>query len=952
VPPVAAPIRFVLEQLTAGVLVAASVAGTAWLVARRIQPDRLSSWSSTIFPIDPAGLIEIWTLLLLVLALSWSTAAILGGIVARWRLGVARFTTLVAALLWTLPFLAFLVTAGDWVPRGPAIVLLTSYVAFALFATWLRRYYRHSTQSMRLVLGFAALLSPFAAVYPMTAVLVERTTRAVIERDYARLTAGQSDDIRRVLLETQGQIDRMANLPAQVRARAGQPVESQTAFVVWTNTSLSRTRVVSDIELYGPDRALISRFTLNLPDYLYRASARTWEGADCQWEVSGDVTRFGGADRTMLHAQRGLCDASGQVVGAVVLHVAPTDFRALRFVSAPNPYGGMLGMAPIASPALPGLEVVVYGWSLQPLFTSSRLAWSVDPPLFARLYIDGRPFWTTRDAEGRRYHVHFVQNRAGIYALGYPALTAFEHAERLAEIVAVTAVLFVLIQLGTMVYAPLAARPNAPLRVLLHEIRTSFYRKLFLFFVFVAIGPLLLFTLAFGAYMDAKFRADVEAEAENIVTAARRVFEQVASVEEPAGQRLVPLSDDLMVWIRQLIDQDVNLFEGSELVATSQRDLYNSGLLPTRTPAVLYRRIVLERLPSFVAEDQQYLAAASPLPARGPEAVLSVPLASRQREIELESDELYRGVLVGSVVVVLFAAGLGAWFASRVSDPVSRLTRATRLIAAGRLDVRIAADTADELRRLVDDFNTMTATLVAQRAELARANQLKAWNEMARQVAHEIKNPLTPIQLAAEHLQRVHADGGHALGTVFDQCLETILGQVRLLRRIASDFANFAAEPTPKLESLHLGRVIEEVVGPYRFGLADSFKVHTHVPAGLPPVSADRTMLQRALTNLVENAIQAMPTGGSLEVAAEATDGHVVLTVTDTGIGMNEAALSRAFEPFFSTKTGGSGLGLANARRSIELQRGTIAISSVSGRGTTVTIRLRAGSGPDGPVAA
>ncbi len=951
--PAAAPVRFILEQLTAGFLIAASIGATAWLVARRIQPERLASWSSAIFPLDLAGLVEIWTLLLLVLAISWSTAAALGGIAARWRLGVRRPATVVAILLWLTPLAAYAATTGNWVPRGPSAVLLTSYVAFALLATWLRRYYRHATQSMRLVLGFTALLAPFVAVYPMTAVLVDRTTRTVIERDYAPLTAGQSDDIRRVLLDTQDQIDRMSNLPAQVRSSAGQPVESQTAFMVWTNTSLSQTRVVSDIELYGPDRALISRFTLNLPDYLYRASARTWEGADCLWEVSGDVTRFGATDRTMLHAQRGLCDANGRVVGAVVLHVAPTDFRALPFVSAPNPYGAVLGMQPAAAaPTLPGLEVVVYGWSLQPLFTSSGIAWSLDPTLFARLYRDGSPFWATRDAEGRQYHVHFVQNRAGIYALGYPGLTAFEHAERLAEIVAVTAVLFVLIQLGAMVYAPLATRPNAPLRVLLHEIRTSFYRKLFLFFVFVAIGPLLLFTLAFGAYMDAKFRADVEAEAENIVTAARRVFEQVASAEEPVGQRLVPLTDDLMVWIRQLIDQDVNLFEGAELVATSQRDLYNSGLLPTRTPAVLYRRIALERLPTFVAEDRQFLAAASPLPARGPEAILSVPLASRQREIELESDELYRGVLVGSVVVVLFAAGLGAWFASRVSDPVSRLTRATRLIAAGRLDVRIAADTADELGRLVDDFNTMTATLVAQRAELARANQLKAWNEMARQVAHEIKNPLTPIQLAAEHLQRVHIDQGHPLGTVFDQCVDTILGQVRLLRRIASDFANFAAEPKPKLERVEIGRVIEDVVGPYRLSLSDRVEVRTDVPADLPAASVDRTMLQRALTNLVENAIQAMPTGGALRVAAEAAGDEVVVTVADTGVGMDEAALARAFEPFFSTKTGGSGLGLANARRSIELQGGTIGITSAPGAGTTVTINLRAASRPDAPATA
>jgi signal transduction histidine kinase len=936
------PIKFAAEHAVAGALIATSVAATALLIERRIQPSRLAAWDSAIFPFDLQGLIEIWTLLILVLALCWATAGLLGGIAARWTMTPGRGSGLAALALWLTPLLVLLFTSGTWVPRAPAIVLLTGYAVFTMAATWLRRYYRHATQSLRLILGFAALLIPFAAVYPMTAVMVERTTRQVIENDYAPQTASQSDEIRAILLQTQDQIDRLTSLPAQVQASVGRPVESQTAFTVWTNTSLSQTRLVSDIELYGTDRALISRFTMNLPDYLYRASARIWEGTDCQWEVSGDVTRFGAIDRTMLHATRGLCDPNGQIVGAVVLHVAPTDYRALPFVSAPNPYGAVLGMTPSSSPALPGLQVVVYGWSLQPLFTSGGVAWSLDPDLFAALYKDGSPFWITRETEGRQYHVHFVQNRAGIYALGYPALTAFDHAERLAEIVAVTAVLFVIIQLGAMIYAPLAARPNAPLRVLLHEIRTSFYRKLFLFFVLVATGPLFLFTLAFGAYMDAKFRADVEAEAENIVTAARRVFEQVAAAEEPAGQRLAPLSDDLMVWIRQLIDQDVNLFEGSELIATSQRDLYNSGLLPTRTPAALYRRIALERLPTFVAEDQQYLTAASQLPARGPDAVLSVPLASRQREIEVESDALYRGVLVGSVVVVLFAAGLGAWLASRISDPVSRLTRATRLIAAGRMDVRIAADTADELRRLVDDFNSMTATLVAQRAELARANQLKAWNEMARQVAHEIKNPLTPIQLAGEHLQRVHNDQGHPLGVVFDQCVDTILGQVRLLRRIASDFANFAAEPKAKPEAIDVAPLIASVVEPYRMGLSERYELTTDVPNDLPPVWADRMMLQRALTNLVENAIQAMPTGGTLQVAAEFRDGAIVMTVADTGVGMDADALSRAFEPFFSTKTGGSGLGLANARRSIELQGGSIGITSAPGSGTTVTISLRA----------
>src|SRR5262249_22320547 len=156
-----------------------------------------------------------------------------------------------------------------------------------------------------------------------------------------------------------------------------------------------------------------------------------------------------------------------------------------------------------------------------------------------------------------------------------------------------------------------------------------------------------------------------------------------------------------------------------------------------------------------------------------------------QRDIERQIDELTQGVLTGAVALVLFAAALGASVAGRVSDPIARLTRATRLVAAGRFDERLAADTADELGRLVEDFNTMTQVLLSQRTELARTNQLKAWAEMSRQVAHEIKNPLTPIQLAAEHLQRVHEDAARPLGPVVEQCLTTILGQVRLLRKIA-----------------------------------------------------------------------------------------------------------------------------------------------------------------------
>jgi nitrogen fixation/metabolism regulation signal transduction histidine kinase len=398
-----------------------------------------------------------------------------------------------------------------------------------------------------------------------------------------------------------------------------------------------------------------------------------------------------------------------------------------------------------------------------------------------------------------------------------------------------------------------------------------------------------------------------------------------------------------MVWIGQVIDQDVNLYEGSQLVATSQRDLFDSGLLPTRTPAMAFRRVVLDRLPTFVAQDRlgtfAYLVAAAPV-ARGHDAVISVPLALRQREIEQEIDKLNRGVLVGAGVLLLFAAGLGASVAGRISDPVARLTRATRQIAAGRLDVRIVADTADELRRLVDDFNSMAATLDAQRTALARTNQLKAWNEMARQVAHEIKNPLTPIQLAAEHLQRVHEDRGRPLGAVFDQCLTTVLRQVKLLRQIAAEFANFAGEQKPRPTAVSVGDLVEDVVRPYRAGFGRGHSVIVGIPADVPPIWVDRTLISRALTNVIENAVQAMPEGGTITVGAARDDDRVRLTVADTGVGMDAESVRRAFEPYFSTKTAGSGLGLVNARRNVELCGGTMTLESAPGKGTVVTLML------------
>jgi signal transduction histidine kinase len=951
--PRSAPVRFAAEQLLAGLVLAAAIGFLVEMLRDPLDAAVLARWQLPIFSADVTALAELGATLLIEIALGWTTAAVLAIVAARWTLGWRRVSGWIAALLWVAPTIVLLYTPAPGIPAPGALAAAVAAL-FGLFAGTIRHNYRHTSQAVRLLLIFGALLLPVVAVYPLSAFSRDRAVRALVQNDYAPATASaqRAEQLHAWLTAAQAAIDRFPDALQGARAAVpGARVESQAAFRVWRRTPLSRDRVTSEIELFGVNRKLVSRFALNVPQFeeAYRTGEETWTGTSCTWDAFAEVKRFGAEERRMLHADRGLCDVEGRITGAVVIHVLP-DYRALPFVSSANPYFDVLarpGSAP--GSRIPDLQVVVYGWNLKPTFSSSsgRITWPLPAEVDDRLYRSRDPFWTVLTAEGRDYSVYFLNDRAGIYAVGYPRATLFEHLSRLSESFAGVAVVFLVVLAALTIYAPFAAvprGPGGPLRRLLVEIRTSFYRKLFLFFVLAAIGPVLLFAAAFSAYTMARFRADIESEAAGVVSVARRVFEELSAAGRRPDQEPAPVSDDMLVWIRQVIDQDDNVYQGPDLVATSQRDLYASGVLPTRTPASVYHTIALHRATTFVANDRigsfQYLVAAAPVPVSGRDAVLTVPLASRQREIEREVEDLSRGVLVGMVVVVLFAAGLGASVAGRVSDPVSRLTRATRLIASGNLDVRLMADTADELGRLVEDFNAMAATLVAQRAELARTHQFKAWAEMARQVAHEIKNPLTPIQLAAEHLRHVHEDSKRPLGPVFDQCVNTVLQQVRLLRQIASEFATFGSETVARPGAVNLASLVEAVVGPYRPGLDGRIRIETAIDARLPGVWVDRTLILRALTNVVENAIQAMPGRGTLTVTAAGRDAEVVVTVSDTGLGMDQEAVRRAFEPYFSTKTAGSGLGLANAKRNIELCGGAIEIGSTPGTGTTVTITL------------
>jgi signal transduction histidine kinase len=942
-------------HLAAGAVVALLIVGYERFLHDTVGNTTLDLLHLSVHPWNPARLalqtgLIVWHASALALAV-----LILRAASVLWR--VPRRTLAMRALtisLWAAPLAVWeLGRAGIGPHRLPSLVAAVAVIATTLLATRIKARFRHGSQAFRLSILTLGLVVPALVFYPAVYQMAWRAKAQLVETRFAPQAINQRHTIQSLLSESLAQIDQfpgLTDLLTVARDAAGDAVPIDRAFQVWRVTSMADYPLTSSVELYAMDGALLSRFAFNLPEDL--SAAARWQEPTCSWGIFEEVSPFFAEERRVLHAGRAVCLPDGRKAGSIVVH-AMLDYENLPFISSQNPYVELLRpQDPLRDEDVSGrdIEFAFYGWSRTPLYPYSGTAWPLDDAVFDQVVASREPRWAELERGDERFDVYLMNDRGGIYALGFPIISPLGHMVSLAEITVLAALTYLLLLGLSMTFGAFGRRGTTTAPALLREVRASFYRKLFLAFVLAATVPVIGLALVTRAYVSNQMLSSIESEAVRTASAARRVVEDFAAPR--AAQQGVAVDDNLMVWVSRLIDQDVNIFSGPRLLATSERNLFASGLLPTRTPDDVYLALTLRNEAATVTRERiaalDYMVAATPVDARDLEAMLTVPLTSRQQEIEREIDTLDRRVLLAALLCILAGAGIGYSMAERIADPVNRLTRATRRLARGDLDARVAATSSDELRRLVEDFNSMAADLQRQRVELERTHRLEAWAEMARQVAHEIKNPLTPIQLNAEHLRRVHADRGEPLSPVLQECVGTILHQVKLLRRIASEFSSFASSPTARRTAVDVTALLRDIIDPYRAGLNDRIQFDVDLSPGIPPVHVDRTLIARALTNIIENALHAMPGTGSLQVRADHADGQVRISVADTGAGMDEEALSRAFEPYFSTKATGTGLGLPIAKRNVELNGGMIAVRSERDRGTVVEISLPVDVSPRG----
>ena len=316
---------------------------------------------------------------------------------------------------------------------------------------------------------------------------------------------------------------------------------------------------------------------------------------------------------------------------------------------------------------------------------------------------------------------------------------------------------------------------------------------------------------------------------------------------------------------------------------------------------------------------------------------------SRRSYVELKRRIRASALLAGGSGIIL-AILLSSWVAARVTRPVVQLARAAQDVAAGNWDTRVEVSGGDEVGQLADSFNRMTAELLAQRERLVQTERVAAWRELARRLAHELKNPLFPLQLTVENLMRARTQSPEQFDEVFQESSSTLLAEISNLKAIIGRFSEFSKMPHPQLQSVQMNEILRGIVKLYQAQLQAPGRApiacKLELDENLGAMAADPDLLHRALSNLVLNAMDAMPNGGTLTLRTRHDDGKMILEVADTGSGLTPEECERIFTPYYTSKQHGTGLGLAIVQSVVSDHGGRISVHSEPGRGTTFVIEL------------
>ena len=828
-----------------------------------------------------------------------------------------------AFIVFFLAIFTLLIFLGQW--TNPLVsILQTATLGFLFFLAC-----RPALLRKKEIL-FSGLLLITALSYNLLHLESSFHLRSIVQTVLHETIVAQENWADFLVRQSLPQIEKRKNAVLSYLLSPGQP---QFARSLWENTLVAKFNWYSTLEILDPEGEILSRFSLNIPQLFGPEMTLPLSQT---WTVSRLTVPSLGKEREFILGYKDWF-SSGQYLGRIAFYLT-IDPETLPFLYSANPYFELLKMSSLPSLNQQDFGFAIYDPSGRLVFNPEKISAGLAPDLLRRIQETPDPVWSSFSDKKKRYAAFYFLLNNRVYSLFIPQ----KNVQGLA--VEFLKLLFFYTALSFLFLLFLPALVG---KIKVKDILWSFSSRVYAAFIAITITALLLFSLFSQRFFNGVFTQSFVEKATIQANFARNIMQDyqdfLLQQQEERGSPVIP-PDDLVFWISSAIGNDVNLYKEGRLVASSRREFFDWGLLPEFIDGEADYEIRSKNVPFYTQRQKigsfSFQSLTIPYTISESHFLVSLPFPFEKQEITKATQELVEFLVFISVffiaLVLIFARAMGAMIIS----PVKKLLAGTKEVSLGNLEISIEHASHDEMKTLIDGFNTMIKNLKKHQQEIAELGKKAAWAEMAQKVAHEIKNPLTPIQLSAEHLLRVYEDKRGDFEVALRESTSYIIREVENLKKIAQEFLELSKETSLTKEQFDLKEAVEDVISPYKKMLSERIKFREIYEGGSFPVSADKSKIKIAFRNIFINAIEAIRGKGTVEINLAPEKEHLLLMIKDTGTGMTKDLLDKIFEPYFSTKDVGTGLGLPIAKKIIEDHGGSIRVDSEIGKGTIIIIRL------------
>jgi two-component system nitrogen regulation sensor histidine kinase NtrY len=402
-------------------------------------------------------------------------------------------------------------------------------------------------------------------------------------------------------------------------------------------------------------------------------------------------------------------------------------------------------------------------------------------------------------------------------------------------------------------------------------------------------------------------------------------------------------------------NSDYNIYDlTGNLLYSTQPKIYKEGIISPKMNSDAFLNLNTKPRTEYIQNERigslEYIAAYVPIRNQSNKVIgyLNLPYFSKETELKNEISGFVVALINFYILLFALAIVMALFISNYITQPLRIIRNSISNIRLGKKNELILVSRKDEIGALVNEYNRMVNELAASAELLVKSERESAWREMAKQVAHEIKNPLTPMKLSIQHLERTWKNHPDKMQEMIEKTAKTLIEQIDSLSNIATEFANFAQMPKINNEVINLAEVIEGTCNLYKDteGIKIIHSIYIpNIQEGIAPnlpLFGDKEQLSRAFSNLIKNGIQAIPEGekGIINITISDNQDSYIVSISDNGSGIPEDKTDKIFNPNFTTKTTGMGLGLAIVKNSIESMRGSITFETTLGVGTTFIVKI------------